>query len=263
MSKFDDRIEAAQDQIAQQASEDDQFLGPLNDLGHTVTALGLGMYKMLNAPTPETLRSVSSNVRDVWNKDAAGRTLENQQYLLHQVIETVKLHDSKLSQQDERNRLSDAVDHSMAYVGPTTSKAKLQLFALIAVSGAVVYPGDPIEQTEEYLRIVSQLHHTDVLVLQEISGIEKESVRGHLEVDHRLHHGQTSWKTVLKNLDRYGLSRATIQSSLARLQSQGLIDRIQTSSSYNGPGETAYMMLEFGECFLKYLTNQVRTAVST
>jgi hypothetical protein len=255
MGRFNDPVDAALERIEADNREDDQFLGIANRFKGTSKALIGAISKMVTSPGPSSFTKAPAEIFQALHEDLSKRTEENQAYLLDAVVEKLGIHDKKLMEDSDRiDRLEDTVDHSLAYVGPNTSRDKLDRFAAIAVSGAMVYTTDPLEQTEEFLRIAASLQNTDVMVLREIGLVQTAATKGFHE-SQILHEIQSAWAPLLRRLETSGIQSLNYRSAFTRLQAFGLLERTEPNMSTNGLGETPYMLLELGERFLQYLTD--------
>jgi hypothetical protein len=262
MSRFDDPVDAALERIASEERQDDQFLGIANTFGNTAKSIAKALCKLVISPTPHTLGSLPAEVVRGWQSDAAKRTEENQIYVVDAIVDKLNLHDHELLKDTVRlDRLEDTVSHTLAYVSSVTSRDRLDSLAAIAVSGAMVFVTDPIEQTEEFLRIAISLQNTDVMVLREIKEIQGTETQGFHGSSQFLHQVQVSWKPVLLKLEQCGIQPLNYRSAFVRLQAAGLLERTEPAPYENGLGETPYQMLELGERFLEYLEDHHRQKI--
>jgi hypothetical protein len=254
MGKIDDPIAAAKNQIAMTEGEDDQFLGPLSRHKAAVKAL---VKVMLNVFHPPTLVSAAGSLHDAltaWREEQAECTLENQAYLLDTVVSLVSAHDEKLKDNSDRlGRLEDATSFCLGYVGPTTSPEKLGYFASIVVSGALIFHEQPLEQTDEFLRIANSLYPTDVMVLRELGVFQSSQTAGYVGDSQIISEMQMAWPSLLARLRESEISDASRKSALVRLQSFGLVERLEPNITATSPGDTPYILLEMGKQFLDYL----------
>lgn len=254
MARFESPIDAALERIESDAHHDDGFLGVANQFGNTAKSLAKGLLKL--AASPLSAADVTREVIQGWQADAVKRTEENQIYLLDAVVDEVRSNSKDLSEHaEELERLSDIVDRTLAYVGPTTPRERLSRFAAIAVSGALVYTSDPPEQTDEFLRIADSLQETDVMVLREIGLIQLAQLDGFTSTDQILFQVQKSWVEILRRLGEIGIPKFSYRSAFVRLQSHGFLERTEPNMGTNQLGDTPYLLLELGIKFLEYLAN--------
>ena len=217
-------MKAARNQIEAEEVADNQFLGPLNTHRKFVQVLckfllNIGRGRVDNSA------GVAEELLEAVKGDNEELTHRNQAYLLGALALKIERHEGDLLRQGEHlERLEQNVSESLIYVGPNTSEAKLGQLASIAVSGAMVFTGDAIDQTREFLRMVDLLHASDVAALQELDEVQTGAIEG-LNTEQRLGAIQSTWETVVSRLIAYGLKRSHINSAFVRLQSHGLVER--------------------------------------
>ncbi len=262
MSQFDDPVAAALAEIAREQEEDLGILGPITPYKRSSVLLVRGLLASAAAGSPLPLASAIKKLPATWLDERTSRTHEQQVYVVDAVIEKLRIHDAELIKirndagqaKEFEHRFSDIVDDTLAVSATRASNEKLDYFAAIAVSGALVYRSDPVEQTQEFLRITSQLTATDIFVLRETEKSQGALKQWPGQMESWLHDIQIGWKPLLESLKGHGISEMNYRSAFVRLQALGLVERMQPNMSTNAPTDVPYALLELGKLYLSYLT---------
>lgn len=129
----------------------------------------LGLVQRLINPASQGFDSLSEAAGDLalsLREDREHRSLREIRYLLETVVLEVKRHDSEVdSLKDRFNRLEAGIQAAIRY--PTDGRNEtIRRVAVVIVRGAFTFPDNPQEQTDEFLRIASQITDSEVSLLR-------------------------------------------------------------------------------------------------
>lgn len=185
---------------------------------------------------------------------------ENQKYLLSEVMHELRYALAQLGelQKHQRDLLNSKgaalLVEAAKRTEETRDQARIHRLASIFVHGIEDASESSADEAEEFMRIVVQLSETDILVLREFvmhqPGLEERAKREGLSLTDLTNR---SWREGGK--PNPGLSDGNLQSSCARLQSFGLLVRIERVGTALSPDEIPYALLNLGERFAKYITS--------
>lgn len=278
MGQFDSRTEASQARL----DADEIASGGLMKVPGVVLDGGSTILDFLSSalsavsPAVPSIQSTQLTVAALKNAISALRSLAGQrfelrvQYMLNSVAEDLKdvmeandEHATRLKDLETKlaePRSAEILTEAAVQAARATSERKLKHLSRVAVTGVVMRDKDPIEQVLEFERHVVELNESDISLLRIIEEFQAPYRKGSVfREDEWIENVRTGWQEMLR-LRGYGeLSARGARSSLARLQSRGLIIQVAGSPTKNSPGTEPYAILDEGSLFLVYLKGEEKT----
>jgi hypothetical protein len=220
----------------------------------------LGLVQRLINPASEGLDNLSESAADLvlsLREDREHRSLREVHYLLESVVLEVKRHDCKVdSLQDRVSRLEAGIQAAMRY--PTDGRNEtIRRVAIVIVRGAFTFPENPQEQTDEFLRIASQITDSEISLLRVIC----ESQAGLAKVLGKVYSPEI-WLSQIQRLwgEMNAMHKPSPEqwmhrkSALVRLQGYGFLEQVERVSTAQGSevGQSPYALLPLGRDFCDY-----------
>jgi hypothetical protein len=133
----------------------------------------------------------------------------------------------------------------------TRARARIRRLGKILVHAAEVGPQDGADYAEEMMRIAMDLNDRDVSVLKELY-----AAQGDLTTSGVVQREQVNeaWRDRPPRIE--GMGENEIQSICAKLQSFGLVTRIERNDFKLGPAEIPHALLQKGADFITYIASR-------
>lgn len=147
------------------------------------------------------------------------------------------------------NELLEGIKAATLQAQRTKDKKRLERMALILANGVAEDDLEP-ETLDDMMRAAVELREQDIVLLKKIFESQEGIIRRGVRDSTNLYSDvQCAWGEFLKSGALRDVSQLEYRSSLARLESHGLIQQI--SASQFGIGQEPYMLLEEGAEFVK------------
>lgn len=272
MNQFNSRTEAAKSRL----DAEKRSSGPLA----RVSAFSFEMTELISGLLEHRMHQLEpklfhfGSAMQFFGAYARRRGEERIEYLLDQVaddlldiIAKLDRHEGSLEDHENRMKLIESIlDPSrfaelLGEAGIQALRAsgqeKIKRLARVAVSGATHQKADPIERALEFERHAVELDDGDVSLLRLMESYQaKLRTKGVFREDEWLDGVRRSWQEMTREKGYGEASARQARSSLARLQSRGLVIQIPSVVTVNSPGTEPYAILDEGASFLIYLAGQ-------
>lgn len=185
------------------------------------------------------------------------REQENRQYLVDVLIDEVKRHESKLRDLEQkdgqhaafiRDEYPGLVLDGLNKSERVRAKERIVRIGRILASAAEQGPARSADQTEEMMRIAMDLDDRDVFVLRELHAAQASLVTGGVIAREAVNE---VWRDHPPRVP--GMGENEIQSICAKLQSYGLVTRIERNNFKLGLDQIPHAVLQKGADFILYI----------
>jgi hypothetical protein len=248
MGQFDSRSEAA----LMQVKIENLSSSPADRLATKLASIGSKVLEFVGFSGASALTDFTLELKGI----AADKDESNLIYFGENVVEDIRelyRHCRELKEQLDETVRSDRFGIVMAnatlHVPRANDPRCLKLLALIIANSVRTNDLNPVS-LDDMMRAAVELREQDLALLQKIYDSQEGIIRrGVRDSTHLYSDVQYAWGEFLKSGTLRGMNQLTYRSSLARLQSHGLVQQI--SATQFGIGEEPYMLLEEGAGFVK------------
>jgi hypothetical protein len=217
---------------------------------------------VFGAPNEFDLAQMINDAVSAYRADEEKRSNRESEFLLKSVVLMLKRHDKTIGEFHDRfARLETRVEQGLktALRLPNDgSVATLERLAIVVVRGAMDFGSNPQEQTNEFLRIASQITESEVAMLSRLyefqEGLSRQS--GHsVNQGNWLMNVMNGWVNMNRKYPPTSDQWMHRKSALVRLESYGFVDRVPGSPTSEGSemGQAPYALLPLGREFCEYI----------
>jgi len=248
MCQFDSRSGAALTQLKAESLH----TSPADRLATRLASIGAKLLELSGMSGVSVLTDFVLDLKGI----AADKDETNLIYFGEKVVSDIgdlyRIYKELKDQLDEvlrSNRFGIVMANATLHVPRANDQRCLKLLSLVIANSVKANDLDAAA-LDEMMRAAIELREQDIDLLRKIyksqEGIIRRGVR---DSTHLYSEVQSAWGEFLKSGALRGVDQLTYRSSLARLESHGLVQQI--SASQFGIGEEPYMLLEEGAEFVK------------
>jgi hypothetical protein len=188
------------------------------------------------------------------------RRAENRDLLVRVIRDELHKLTERVGQLSERHKqfiqtdFAELVTDGLRKAENIRAKERIVRIGMILATAAQEGPRASPDETEELMRVAAALSDLDVAVLREIHQAQREYLKNNQAERVDRETANEAWRDSPPQIA--GVSDGEIQSCCSKLQSFGLVARIERNDFKLGPNEIPYALLKRGAVFIEFIRNE-------